>query len=287
MAALPALLIALLASVLALPAPAAAAKLRPLPVEHGQARPISDGVRYVLFNRAPGIIRVLDTRTGHGRDVTVRDECMARGATANWALVGCVDDPHPWLMRLSTRRMAPIDFPTRSDMRWDGIGRHWLTGGYHDNRPVVVYTHWRPDEVHGGGGFSGDGFESPRFDLDDPMLRPISGQHVIFDRDGDGVLKDLNNSRERKGALVLDRGNRRVVLSRCRSFCAAGSLSGGVATWHEKGVIRAYVERTGRRHAWEAGRSGPVVHTRTHVLVSVGDPDPPYTPHVFWARIPR
>lgn len=277
---------------LALATPAAAASLQPLPAKHGQAYPLSDGVRYVLLNRAPGIIRVLDTRTGEGRDVTVRERCTARGATANWGLVGCDDDPNPWLMRLSTRRMAPINFASSGEMNWSGIGRHWLLGGYHQNRPVVVYTAWRPDERGQGGGFSGDGFESPRFDLDDPKLRPISDQHSIFDRDGTGVLKDLRKAHGKDTRLVLDRGSRRVVLSRCRDGCTHGSLSGGVATWFDDGNVRAYVERTGRRHSWElpaesyTGGPATVAHTRTNVLVAVTDPDPPHAARLFWARIP-
>jgi hypothetical protein len=278
---------------LILAAPAAAAPLRSLPPEHGNAHPISDGVRYVLLSHPPGIIRVLDTRTGRGRDVTVRGRCTARGATANWGLVGCDDDTNPWLMRLSTRRMAPIGFgppgDSGSSMQWNGIGRHWLQGSYHVNRPVVVYTHWRADERHRGGGFSGDGFESPRFDLDDPKLRPISNQHAIFDRDGDAVLKDLRKAHRTDTTLVLDRGRRRAVLSRCRTGCTQGTLSGGVATWHEAGIVHAYVERTGRRHSWDVPRRfpGTVVHTRTHVLAAWSEPEPPYTPRVFWARIPR
>lgn len=283
-----ALIAGIAALALAAPAAAPAGSLRPLPAAHGTAFPISDGVRYVLLNRAPGTIRVLDTRTGRGRDVTIRDRCTARGATANWGLVGCTDDPNPWLMRLSTRRMAPINFASSGEMNWSGIGRHWLLGGYHQNRPVVVYTAWRPDERGQRRGFSGDGFESPRFDLDDPKLRPISAQHLIFDRDGDTVLKDLRKARGNDTRLVLDRGSRRVVLSLCRDGCTHGSLSGGIATWHEAGIVRAYVERTGRRHSWDVPERfpGTVVHTRTHVLAAWSEPEPPYTPRVFWARIP-
>lgn len=269
----------------ALPA-RAAERMRPLPAEHGRDAPISDGLRYVLLNRAPGVIRVLDTRTGTGRDVTVRERCNARGATANWGLVGCDDDTNPWLMRLSTRRMAPLAYGSGPGITWSGIGRHWLQGHYHENRPVIVYTPWR--EERGRDGHSADGFEDPHYDLDDPKLRPISRQHRIFDLYGDAVLKDLRKARRPDPRLVLDRGSRRVVLDQCRKSCTLGTLSGGVATWRDGGgVVRAYVKSTGRRHAWTVPGGNPnlVVHTRTHVLAATSAfPDPP---RVYWARIPR
>jgi hypothetical protein len=263
-------------------APTQAAPFESLPAEHGHAYPLSDGLRYVLLNRAPGVIRVLDTRTERGVDVTVRDKCTARGATANWGLVGCDDDRHPWLMRLSTRELAPHAMEINEGGQWNGIGRHWLVGGYHHNRPVVVYGAWRPGAQ---GGYSGDGFESPRFDLDDPKLRPISAQHWIFDRDGDGVLKDLRKARSEDKRLVLDRGRKRVVLSGCRDMCSNGSLSGGVATWSEPRVVRAYVERTGRRYAFPTPDpfAQAVVHTRTHVLFAHGAG--PHPPKVYWGRL--
>ena len=280
-------LIGVLLGLMLLPSTAAAAELSRFPAQHGRSYPFSDGVRYVLINRAPGVIRVLDTRTGRGRDVTVRDMCAARGATANWGLVTCNDDPNPWLMRLSTRRMAPINFGSSREMNWSGIGRHWLVGHYTINRPVVVYTAWREDERGRRDGFSGDGFESPRFDPDDPALRPISDQHVIFDRDGNGVLKDLRKARGTDTRLVLDRGSRRVVLSRCPRGCSNGTLSAGVATWREGRRVHAYVERTRRRGSWTASNPNTIVHTRTHVIVAESNDQPPYTPDLFWARLPR
>ncbi|HEX8742358.1 MAG TPA: hypothetical protein VF712_04420 [Thermoleophilaceae bacterium] len=266
---------------------AAPPPLRAFPAQHGRAYPVTDGLRYFVIDREPGVVRVVDTRTGEGTDAAVRAQCDARGATAGIALVGCTDDAHPWLMRLSTRRMAPLEIG-QGEIAWHDIGRHWLLGGYHENRPVVVYTAWRPDERGRRDGFSGDGFESPRFDLDDPELRPISAQHTIFDRDGTGVLKDLRKARGSDVRLVLDRGSRRVVLSHCRGGCAHGSLSGGVATWSEGDTVRAYVERTGRRHRWSydgPARPAAVVHTRTHVLAALPVSEPPYVPRLRWARV--
>jgi hypothetical protein len=102
------------------------------------------------------------------------------------------------------------------------------------------------------------------------------------------VLKDLRKAHSDDRTLVLDRGKRRVVLSRCRAGCNLGTLSGGVATWHEDGTVRAYVERSRRRHAWDVpGRfPGVVVHTRTHVLAAWTDQEPPHPVRAFWARIP-
>ena len=50
---------------------AAPPPLRAFPAQHGRAYPVTDGLRYFVIDREPGVVRVVDTRTGEGTDAVL------------------------------------------------------------------------------------------------------------------------------------------------------------------------------------------------------------------------
>lgn len=291
-----------LALILLLLAPAAgraasSPPLRPFPHGHGvpeAGRPATDGLRYVVLNAAPGVVRLYDTDLKRTRDVTVRPECTMRGVTVNYALVGCSDNSVPYLLRLRTRELFPLfdEGPARSsDLQWYGIGRHWLLGGYHQNRPVTVYANWRNHDEPGG---SFDGFEGPPHDLDARKLTAYSPSHTVFDSSGPLLMKDtiVRRTDPPQRRLLLDGGRRgRVVLSECRAPCWPGMLSETLATWGEdQDIVRAYDIRSGARFAWSVYDAAYfpryiVGNTRRHVIIGQNSRTPPYLGRLLWARV--
>lgn len=285
-----------IALVLALGAPAHAASpsFQPFPQGSGTpdaSRPESDGLRYVVINAEPGVVRVFDTESKTARDVAVRPECTMRGVTVNFALVGCTDDPRPFLLRLRTgamRAVGPSQAP--ADFEWFDIGRNWIQGGYHYNRPVTVYENWRTGEDGG----SYDGFEGPALDLDAPKLTEYSRSHSVFVRNGSSVLKDVLGRNPRHQRLVLvTAGGGRVLLSDCVKGCHSGRLSAGLASWAEsESLVLVYDALTHRRLRLTADEPGTlprfmVGHTRRYVVAGLASDQPPYTPHLVWARVRR
>jgi hypothetical protein len=248
--------------------------------------PASDGVRYIVLNRKPGVVRILDTEAGKARDVAVSERCGVRDAIAGIALVACDGDTLPYLLRLETGTIVISGTGAGPPgTHWGGIGRHWFVGYADRGRESSIYRNRETGETH-----ELDTFTSPPYDLDVPAFTPYSDSHYVFDRDGASVMKDLLGAHKPHHPLVIDNPHTRVVLSSCPTLCSLGSLSAGLATWREANSVRAYDTRSGRRLRWKIaypGYTGPaqVLHTRTRVLVALTQTEAPYGPKLLWARV--
>lgn len=296
-------LVALLAG--AGPATAATPPLRV--VAESVKAPVADGERHVAFETPAGTTRVLDTSTGGAREVQTPVGCAPVLESRGVIAVG--GDQLLWQCRDERVRMLDLatgaihEPPGRgvgsedaTDREWNAIGRSWIAGrewGYHWTH--AAYWNWRTGAVVAGPG-------SPRqvADLDLAQLSrrlcaslrrdpnpERSGVDVLprfagyqYDRPyGLSAVGPPGMTPGYAARVEVDRCGRArpQIVSRCPLDCWQLRLSAGVLTWVRTGapgraVVTARRMASGRERRWTADRDARVVHTRTHVVVSVRGP---------------
>ncbi len=281
---------AALAAVLTLVAatPASAAPLQSLGRASG---PVHVDDRHVAWTPAAGTTRVRDTATGATTDVTNPAGCARTAVGAGPLLFECppqgIDLALPAIVDIATRderRPFTSDGIRHShvsleQLRWVGIGRHWLhalASGYHYSGVSDFYD-WRD----GARRWDDAGPRRiPNLDLPGlfaPLCRPLTR------RENEQLAYESTNRYSapfayRGGWALLD--GRRVRAQRCGAakpvtLCATacgaarGLGPGGRVAWTRRRTLHA--RRLGTRRAWSwrvpAGTS--VAGVTLHAVIAV------------------
>lgn len=233
---------------------------------------LADGARYALYVKHSGTLTVIDTQSKNSRDRQVDPDCHPASASAGRALLICGEMtgyPYPVVFNL---RSGTTTRPSGSNSMDDysNVGRHWIQGSYSIPHAIVgVFLNWR----------TGERVERDirvQRNLDDKNLEPLAP----CGRRHSGRVQFappfvLGWSRAQM-LLTKCNSTKRVVISKCPTYCNSEQLSHEWVTWTDGPWVYAYSTRTGGRTKWRfrgydpsTGSTPGVAHTRNALFVNV------------------
>jgi hypothetical protein len=232
---------------------------------------VTDRERFALYQPLAGPTVLLDTRSGHRRNVRFDSPCAAPDAWRGRFLIECQTWATvflPFILDARSGSMTEVPGSGRSfspsEDYFGRIGRRWLAGSAAIGPVVAVYLNWHTGQLRSFG--ESFGTEVPR-DLDSPGLRPLTGasRFGVYLRDRGFTV--TQGPQPRAPLKLRHHSGRARTLDRCDRPCESISVGGGWVSWSTWYEVHALRLATGKKLTWRfAAGPSSVQHTANAIF---------------------